>query len=798
MRRLPALRVALWLAVMLCAAFIVARARYTADLSAFLPRAPSARQALLVDQLREGPASRLLLMGIDGGDADARTQLSVALVRKLQGDPAFMSISNGEALYGQREREILFEHRYLLSETVTPQRFTVAGLNAAIDDTIALLATPAGVLAKSLLTRDPTGEFLQVLDQLDRSARPRSVSGVWVSPDGKRALLIASLRASGSDIDAAEGALRSVRAAFAETQRTADNVAARNAQLLISGPPLFEVTSRATIRQEAVRLSIVSTALIVSLLLSVYRSVTVLLLGLLPVVCGALVGIAAVALGFGAVHGITLAFGITLIGEAVDYSIYLFVQSRRSPQEAAQTKRQDSALWRTILLGLMTSVFGFASLLPSAFPGLAQLGLYSVAGLIAAAAVTRFVLPALMPLRLRIRDLTPLGQRTAGIFMRLRKWRWALGVVALLAAALLYGQRNVLWNRDLAALSPTPQAAQVLDAELRTALGAPDAIDFVVVSGPDLESALHGSEQIARALNALTAQHVIGGFDSPARYLPSVATQAARRASLPDAAQLRERLHEATAKLGVRAERLEPFIDDVARARAAPLLALQDLRGTSLEAGVDALLMHQANRWSALLPLHPARPGMLPSAADLQRVSAAVERAAPGGQAVLLNLKSESDAMYSGYLSEALRLSEAGLAAIVVLLLVTLRSPARVARVIAPLLLAVLVVAAAILVSGRSLTILHLIGMLLIVAVGSNYALFFDRAAADHAGGASPLTVASLLVANAATVLGFGVLAFSRVPVLAALGTTVAPGTLLALLFAAALSRPAFAGSSAG
>jgi predicted exporter len=96
------------------------------------------------------------------------------------------------------------------------------------------------------------------------------------------------------------------------------------------------------------------------------------------------------------------------------------------------------------------------------------------------------------------------------------------------------------------------------------------------------------------------------------------------------------------------------------------------------------------------------------------------------------------------------------------------------------------------------LTILHLIGMLLIVAVGSNYALFFDRAAADHAGGASPLTVASLLVANAATVLGFGVLAFSRVPVLAALGTTVAPGTLLALLFAAALSRPAFAGSSAG
>jgi predicted exporter len=37
-------------------------------------------------------------------------------------------------------------------------------------------------------------------------------------------------------------------------------------------------------------------------------------------------------------------------------------------------------------------------------------------------------------------------------------------------------------------------------------------------------------------------------------------------------------------------------------------------------------------------------------------------------------------------------------------------------------------------------------------------------------------------------VIGFGLLSFSQVPVLVALGTTVAPGTLLALLFAALLT----------
>jgi predicted exporter len=90
--------------------------------------------------------------------------------------------------------------------------------------------------------------------------------------------------------------------------------------------------------------------------------------------------------------------------------------------------------------------------------------------------------------------------------------------------------------------------------------------------------------------------------------------------------------------------------------------------------------------------------------------------------------------------------------------------------------------------------------MLLIVAVGSNYALFFDRAATRRAETSIPLVLASLLTANLATVVAFGVLASSSVPVLADLGSTVAPGTFLALLFAAMLAQcppPAAEGSGA-
>jgi predicted exporter len=779
---------ALWAVAMALAAIVVARAHYSADLSAFLPRAPSARQQLLVEQLRDGPASRLLLIAIEAGDAAARGQLSQAMARQLRTDPQFASVDNGQAVNQERDREFLFENRYLLSEAVTAQHFTPQGLNGAIDDTISMLASPAGLIAKPLLARDPTGEFLQVLNQLDRTTQPHTLDGVWASLDGARALLVASTRAPGSDLDAQEHAMQAIRAAFASAQHASAAPAVRAARLRLTGPPVFAVEARTTIKHEAVRLSIVSTLLIVTLLLAVYRSLPVLLLGLLPVTSGALAGIAAVALGFGVVHGITLGFGITLIGESVDYSIYLFVQSRRPSDGIADSKRREHLLWRTILLGVLTSVCGFASLLPSAFPGLSQLGLYSIAGLIAAAAVTRFVLPSLMPRSFQVRDLTGLGLRAAQILVHLRVWRWLLGIIALLAVVMLWVQRDALWNRDLGALSPVSSDGQILDAKLRADLGAPDVSDFIVVTAADLQTVLRDCEKIAAALDPLITNRTIGGFDSPARYLPSIAAQSERRASLPDPEELRARLHAATATLAVNSERLEPFVQDAARARTAPLLTLADLKDTSFAAGFDALMMRQREKWIALLPLHAAQTTVSPSASAMAQVRAALDRAAPG-EALLLNLKNESDALYSSYLSEALRLSGAGLTAIVVLLFLTLRSPARVAGVVAPLVLAVLAVATGLLIGGRSLTIMHLIGMLLIVAVGSNYALFFDRTAADRNAGTAPLTLASLLIANATTVVGFGVLGFSQVPVLAALGSTVAPGAFLALLFSAALSR---------
>src|ERR1700676_4544497 len=505
----------LWLCCLAVASVIVARAHYVTDLSAFLPATPTPTQQLLVDQLRDGPASRLILIAIEGGDAAARARVSVAMASRLRSDRQFSSVNNGEPVTAERDREFLFQHRYLLSDRVTAARFASAGLHDAIGETIEDLASPAGLLLKSLLPNDPTGEMLHIIDQLERTPSPPTSDGVWVSPDGNRALAVAQTAAGGSDTDAQERAIEAVRAAFAAAVRESAGSGAKSLRLTLSGPAVFAVGARAKIERAAVRLSIASSLLVVALLFAVYRSFSALALGLAPVASGAVIGIAAVAAGFGVVHGITLGFGITLIGESVDYSIYFFVQSRRALEnEIAPDWRR--AWWPTIRLGMLTSVCGFASLLPSGFPGLAQLGLYSISGLVAAALVTRYVWPALLPSGFVIHDVTPIGIRVARLLRRPRQLRGltraaASVALAALALAVLHRHQDSLWNRELAALSPVSAADQHVDAKLRGDLGAADVRDLVIVSAPTLDAALGGAERAARALGALVDAKVIGG-----------------------------------------------------------------------------------------------------------------------------------------------------------------------------------------------------------------------------------------------------------------------------------------------
>ncbi len=112
----------------------------------------------------------------------------------------------------------------------------------------------------------------------------------------------------------------------------------------------------------------------------------------LPIVTGLLAGSLATSTLFGNIHGITLVFGITLLGVAIDYPIHLF--SHLAPDK---TPRQSiTHIWPTLRLGVITTCIGYLAFARQDFPGLAQLGIFTTCGLLTAAVITRWLLPSLL------------------------------------------------------------------------------------------------------------------------------------------------------------------------------------------------------------------------------------------------------------------------------------------------------------------------------------------------------------------------------------------------------------------
>ena len=771
----PAVRraaILIWIALIATSVVFVARLQVDTDMTAFLPRAASPAQRVLVDQFRDGVVSRLVLVAIEGDAADRSAAISKRLAERLRGNGDFVAVENGEESGFDRDRAFLWSNRYLLSDRVRAERFTSAGLRAALRHDLADLGSSAGFLIERTLAADPTGEMLHLIEQqLGGGDGPVRHDGVWVSPDGGRALMLVRLRAVGSDIDGAQRALAAIRSAFDAAVADPVDHAAR---LVLTGPPVFAVQARDRIKSDATRLSMLAGLLVASALLGVYRSLRVLVLAFVPVVSGAVVGVAAVGVVFRTVHGITLGFGATLIGEAVDYAVYLFTQTAPDSPVSATIAR----IWPTLRLGVLTSICGFSAMLLSSFEGFAQLGLFTITGLAVAVSVTRWVLPVLIPARFAGVRQSRTMMRIAAFAIRGRRLRVGVLVLAGVAAASLGVDRGRFWAGDLASLSPVPPAEQRLDQSLRRDMRAPDAGFLIVIRRPDQEAALEAAERVTSALAPLIGQGVLAGFDSPARYLPSLAAQRARQAALPDAAEEQVALDAALEGLPFQPGLFAPFVAALDKARSGPLIRRSDLDGTTLSLRLDALLMHRGDGWVALLSLRGV------AAPDVIARAIAAEP-----DAVLVDLRAESDRLLRVYLREGVSLACLGAAAIGLLLAVSLRSLRRLAAVAAPLAASVVVTLAVLRLGGHALSIFNLFGVLLVVAIGSNYCLFLDRQRGDPAG--TPRVLASLLLANVCTVAGFGVLALSGTPVLHDLGLPVAVGTFLSLLFATIIMSPA-------
>jgi predicted exporter len=728
------------------------RLKISTDLRSFMPAPTTPDQRLLMEQVGEGPGSRLLLLSISGSSDEQLAALSQGLVAALKKDPRYSQTLNGSFDLGALDASLL-PYRYLLSPTLDTQPLDKAYLTDQLQQRLDDLSSPAASLLKGLLPRDPTLEMLKLAELWTPAKSPELREGVWFSPQNEALLLVQTV-AAGFDPGAQQQAIDGIQHAFHALPGSAA------AKLELSGPGYFSVVVGAQTRHQADWIGRISTVGFIALLLLAYRSFSSLLLSALPIASAALAGIAALTVAFSEVHGITLAFGFTLLGVAQEYPIRV-LSHRRAGEDAVQSVR---ALWPLLLTAIASACIAYMAFYASGVNGLKQLAVFTIVGLLAAGFSTRYLLPHLLPRRVRdVADMRWLAK--ARVFVdRLPRPRWIPLLVAAAIVLMLAVAPRPFWQNNLAALTPLPQDLLQHDARLREALGAPDVRYLLVLQAPTEQGVLALSEKLQPQVDALVAKHTVDALELPSRYLPTVARQRARQQQLPDPATLQKTLNDALQGLPFRPDLFQPFLADVRAARALSPLTPERYAQTPLGQRLAAMLVQRDGHWLGL--------GTVSGVHDVAALQALGENS--NGTVRLLDLKAASESLVVDYRTRILQALLIAAILLVFTITFALRSLRRAWHVLAPMTLATFLVLAVERVAGVEISLFHLVALILAGGLGLHYALFFERDTGDAAE--QRRTLHATIVCVLSALLVFGMLAWATIPVLRAIGLTVSLG----------------------
>lgn len=516
---------------------------------------------------------------------------------------------------------------------------------------------------------------------------------------------------------------------------------------------------------------------IILLFLLAFRRAAPLLLTLSSVAFGCGVAFVMTQLIFNYVHVITLVFGASLIGVAVDYSLHYLckLQACNISNEKGEANHTTATVRRFLLpalgLSLLTSVLGYSCLLQTPLVGLQQIAAFSVMGLIAAWLWVMVLFPYLAP-----RQFAPSARiidACATLFWRALadRRRFFYGFLATIGVILVIaGASQLQLSRDVRTLYTPSPALLASERYLQEALKGVSPNQYFLLKAPDSEALLQLEERfISEQLQPLVAAGDLLGVVATSQWVPSIKTQAA------DYALMGEYLYGE-------------------QARVAAFFAELGLAGA--DAAARAYYQEAAGRWLAPEAwLGVARPdqallwlgeynGEQVSIVALRGVRNLTALAAldTGGEVIFVDRVGQLSRQL-----QTLMLSAAGMLAwaygiIALVLMAVYRRPSSLLVAAVPLASTLLALALLSL-AGVAINLFHLFGCYLILGLGIDYAIF-----AYVNGERDKVARRAIWLAAMTSSLSFGLLALSVTPMVQAFGITLALGCLFNLLLAPLVS----------
>lgn len=653
--------------------------------------------------------------------------------------------------------ELLFPHRTgLLSEG--DRRLLSAGQEQVlVDRALVQILSPLSLADAEMIRRDP---FLLLPNYIaastENTSKLQSRANVLAVEENEKWFVLVRGKLAGNPFD--KGFQSRARKTFDEVE---DKLEKRysNIQLLKTGAVFYGEHAYRQAEDEAGFIGMISLIGIIILNFLVFRSFQPLALSLLAIASGIAGGLAVTLLFFGTLQLLALVFGAGLIGISVDYAFHYFCE--RFNQASSAPAARARAIRSGLTLGLVSSVLGFITLALTPFPGLQQIALFSASGLTMAYLTVLYAFPYLD-------RATPFrhGEKYLNFSMLLhdfwwkdatRKWRWLFVILLIIAGGL--GAMRITVDDDVRRLQSLPQDLQAEEQAIRILAGIENQTHRFFVRGSNPDEVLQSEEALALDLEALRASGIIGSYRMISQFVPSKARQLENQALVDES--LMPLLAEHMQTIGL--SRLSPY------QQGEGVLTIDQFTDANLPGLFSHLRVYKT-------------PGIVVHAVSLSGVKDTAPLAKLAEKSENVALISQADSLsktFGAYRVRALIMLAVAYAVVWVFLslrygilgAIKVMIPSVGAVVLAPCLIALM---------GEPFTFFNAMSLMLIFAIGLDYALFNREASGERQRRAMLANGLSTI----STLLAFGLLALSDTFAIHAFGITILVGITLTYILA--------------
>ena len=559
----------LWLIALLLASIYIAQhirnnASFDTDIFALLPAEEQSEITRLVNAHVAEKMGREVILIINSDKLKGSVNAANLFNKNIENSSYFTLIDNSNKLqYFTQLRDIILKHPHAVLTESQRNLLQKNNTEAIKQQLIQQLYSYGSLAASGGLENDPLGFVAAYLNE----AITQPINNIQfvnnipiIEHDNSfHALIHLRLKESPFTLTFQENALTELNNIQNIISQEYNNVH------FISSGVIFHVRFGSEMAMHEISwMSSTSIISIILLFIFIFRSVKPFIITLLTISSGAIMGMAACLLIFDKVHLLTLLFGTSLVGISIDYALHFFVHSYENNK--ISSNETITHIRKGLVLGLITSLFGFIGICIVPFPGLQQMAIFCSAGLIFAVLCVLWCYPLIIKSLSKTPAMLPYNLMTSYCSLvspTLKKPQTMLGLLLICCIGL-----GCLFflpaNDDVRNMQPLSPSLLKNDLYIANLTNTHLSHQFFIVATDTIEENLQQQEELTTELEMLKQQQKLSDYRAITKLIPSTKKQHKNHSLLQNFLKYNEQaLTEIYHTLGTDSSVLERYTDTI-------------------------------------------------------------------------------------------------------------------------------------------------------------------------------------------------------------------------------------------